>query len=650
MRRNSRLSALAAVSLLCVLILAACCSNTPVLRYLTVTPTTATINAGTTQQFTATAFYANGSSTSGASVLWTSSNPAVATITTGGVATGVGFGTTTITASAGTASATATLNVNQLLSIVVAPANQTIGLTGTEQFTATGTYKNSSGTTSTVDVSSLATWTSGTPAVATINSTGLATAVAGGTTLITAALDGVTGSTNLTVSGAPVPVSLQITPSAPTAAVGNAVSFVATEVWSDSSLHTPSGTVTWTSGTPATATVVAGTPTSNALSAALAAGTTTITATEGTLTAGTATLTVVAGTAHFAYVSNTADLTIQWYTVSATASPYLTSGGTAGVGGSPVQAFLHPSGQYLYVISDTSAVYVYNVNSSTGAPTLSTITQPQAIATTSTTGTGNYGTIDPYGRFLYVTDSSGGTAGNIWGYRISPTDGSLTAITGSPFTANVNAPQIAIIDHSGSYLYAVNAGSAPGTISAYTIDQTSGALAALTSTPFLPTGNSPLYAALDPSGTHIYVANSASTDNSVSGYTIGTGGALTAIGTTATPITGAYEVFNVAVDPSGKYLYVLDTGDTVSILGKVYSYNIGTGGAIGSAIGTPAATGLGPIGISVDPTGKLIAVDNNFDSPGDITPISIGSGGVLTSDTAVPAGSQPIFVIFYNAP
>ncbi|HYA61677.1 MAG TPA: Ig-like domain-containing protein, partial [Candidatus Sulfotelmatobacter sp.] len=246
MRRNSSQFTLAAASLVCILILAAC-NCAPVLRYLTITPTSATISVTTTQQFTAQAYYSDGSVKDGTSlVTWGSTNTAVATVV-GGVATGVGPGTTTITATAaGTPGATATLNVNQLLSIAVTPANQTVPVGGTQQYDAMGTYKNPDGTTGTTDVTTLVTWSAAPASVATITTGGLATAVASGTAVITASLNGVSGNTNMIV-GAPAPVSLQISPSGPTAAIGNVTTFTAQEVWSDSSLHTPSGTVTWTS-------------------------------------------------------------------------------------------------------------------------------------------------------------------------------------------------------------------------------------------------------------------------------------------------------------------------------------------------------------------------------------------------------------------
>ena len=81
-----------------------------------VSPTSATINRGHTQQFTAVAFSASNQPIPGATFTWESSNTSVASINSSGLATGVGIGTTTITATTangmgGLISGTATLTV-----------------------------------------------------------------------------------------------------------------------------------------------------------------------------------------------------------------------------------------------------------------------------------------------------------------------------------------------------------------------------------------------------------------------------------------------------------------------------------------------------------------------------------------------------------
>ncbi len=642
--------AFVALSLVCVLILAAC-NCAPTLRYITISPANQTIAIGTTQQFTATGYYSNGSVTPGINASWSSSAASVATINgTSGIATGVAVGTTTITATAiGITSSTTTLNVNQLTAITITPLNQTIAIGGTEQFDAMGTFLNPGGTTTTSDITAQVTWTSSSTAAATFSTTtpGLATGIAAGTAGITASLDGVTSaSTNLTVSAG---TTLVISPSANTIAVGNSVSFTAAEMTGTTS-NPPSYPVTWTSSTTTVANVIANGTGGAALGAGFAAGTTTITATEAAPTplVATLTLTVTTGTKHYAYATNLTDATISVYTVNAATSPYLTADGAA-VSAPPVLpkgAILNPNGAYMYIIGQSGYLSIYTVAS--GIPSYTGVQVGGGQVNR------DYGVIDPYGRFLYVVDSGSGSGtypnGAIFAFTISQTDGSLTAVASSPFTANLDASLCIVIDHSGQYLYATNHGN--NTVSAYQIDQSTGALTALSTGATIPTGNAPEGATLDPTGTYLYTANHNS--GTVSSFSIGAGGVLTSLGPDVF-ISGASNVLNVAVTPNGSYLYVLDGGNAVAtpaIPGAVYGFTLSSGIPSATLItGTPVPTEVSPMGIAIDPTGSLIMVSNNNNSgPGTISLFTIGSGGTLTSDTPVATGNGPTFVYLLNAP
>ena len=108
---------------------------------------------------------------------------------------------------------------------------------------------------------------------------------------------------------------------------------------------------------------------------------------------------------------------------------------------------------------------------------------------------------------------------------------------------------------------------------------------------------------LDPSGTHLYVANTTPT-NSISGFSIGAGGILTSVGPDAL-VSGATGLTSLVVDPSGTHIYVLDSGNGTTN-GQVFGFSIGSGGVIGSAIsGTPVAAGVLPIGgVVIDSSGR----------------------------------------------
>jgi len=87
-------------------------ASSPSLVSIAVTPANPSITEGSTQQFTATGTYADSSTQNlSASVIWTSSNQAVATLSNAGLATAVSAGATTITAESGDISGNTTLTV-----------------------------------------------------------------------------------------------------------------------------------------------------------------------------------------------------------------------------------------------------------------------------------------------------------------------------------------------------------------------------------------------------------------------------------------------------------------------------------------------------------------------------------------------------------
>lgn len=651
-RKTSGLT-LVAVSLVCILILAAC-NCAPTLRYITISPATSTIGAGTTEQLTATGYYSNGSVTPNITASWTTSNAVVATVGgTSGVVSGVAVGTATITATAlGISSSTASVTVAPITSIAITPVNPTIQSTATQQFDAVGTYSGG-----TQDVAAFVTWTSSNTGVATFSTTtaGLANAVAAGSTTVTATLGSVSASTTLTVTNA---VALIVAPTTATIAVGDSTAFTVQEQWADMSLHPVIGTVVWSSSASTQANVVQYGTAGGALAAGFSAGAPTITANEGGAT-GTATLTVTLGTTHYGYVTNVGDESVSSYTVTPSTAPYLTANGAAytASGILPVQTFMNPNGKQMYVIDKTSDVWVYNVT--TGVPVNSG--QPAVLAGQGDT---NYGIVDPYGRFLYVVDIGGSTAANkngtIYGFTINQTTGAVTPISAvTAYTTNVNGPVDIVIDPTGTYLYVTNSNpsggsTTPGTVSEYSIDPTTGNLTPL-STPTIATGVDPQFETMDPTGTYLFVANDG--DGTFSSYTLGTGGVLTQT-TTATTVTNAHSVLNLVVSPNGSSIYVLDAGNPAAVApasntGQVFGFTLASGVPSTTPIsGTPLPTGVAPKGIAIDDSGSLLAVDNNNPgvSPGTISLFTIGSSGALTAAPAVNAGNSPQFVNFFNLP
>jgi len=102
--------------------------------------------------------------------------------------------------SAGGMSGTITVSAPAALqSIAVNPVNPSLAVGASQQFTATGVFSDRS----TRDLTGQVTWASAAPSVATITNTGTATGLAQGTSVVTASLTGVTGSTVMNVATVP---------------------------------------------------------------------------------------------------------------------------------------------------------------------------------------------------------------------------------------------------------------------------------------------------------------------------------------------------------------------------------------------------------------------------------------------------------------
>ena len=258
----------------------------PTLSSIAVTPANPSITKGATEQFTATGTYSDNSTQNITnSVSWFSLTTGVATISTAGLAKGVGAGSSTIQATSGAITGSTVLNISAatLTSIAVTPANPSIARGATQQFTATGTFSDAS----TQNITGSVTWTSLTASAATISSAGLAKGVGVGSSTIQAASGAVTGSTVLNVSAATLS-SIAVTPLNPSISTGSTQQFTATGTFSDASTQNLTSSVTWTSLKTAVATISA-----SGLASGVTAGSATIQAASGSIT-GTTTLTVSA--------------------------------------------------------------------------------------------------------------------------------------------------------------------------------------------------------------------------------------------------------------------------------------------------------------------------------------------------------------------
>ena len=213
------------------------------LTSIALTPVGSNVPTGATKQFTAEGAY-NDASTENltATVAWSSSDTAVATIDATGLATPIAAGVTTITATSGSVSGSTTLTVTNavLTSITVSPTSPSIAKGTTVQLTATGHYADNS----TQDLTTQVAWTSSDLSV-TLSASGLATTtVAGSGITITATKSTFSGTTTLTVKDVTL-TSLTVTPATSEVPAGGIQQYTATGTFSDNSTQDLTGQITW---------------------------------------------------------------------------------------------------------------------------------------------------------------------------------------------------------------------------------------------------------------------------------------------------------------------------------------------------------------------------------------------------------------------
>ncbi len=239
----------------------------PALTSIVVTPSNPSILIGGTQQFTAVGYDQNGAIMSGIAFAWSSNNQGAATVSTGGVATGIAQGTAQITASAqGIHSNSAVVTVSKpasvLTSIQVSPPSASIQAGNMTRFSAVGydQYQN-------VMSGIVFAWSSSntnTATVTAINSEGVtdgvATGLAAGSIQITVSANGVSTTASLTVTPPPPPPPPPMVATINVISSNGSINVGATQQFSalatDQYGMAMSGVVfSWTSSDPAVATV-----------------------------------------------------------------------------------------------------------------------------------------------------------------------------------------------------------------------------------------------------------------------------------------------------------------------------------------------------------------------------------------------------------
>jgi 6-phosphogluconolactonase (cycloisomerase 2 family) len=281
----------------------------------------------------------------------------------------------------------------------------------------------------------------------------------------------------------------------------------------------------------------------------------------------------------FTYVANLVSnasgvSTISMYTINATTGMLTpTTPATVPTGWFPQGIAIDPLGRFVYTANtDDSTVSMFTINQSTGVLTPTTPASVSTMLPGETLSDPGFLTVDPTGRFLYVSASDSIDA-TVSMYTINQTTGFLTP-TSPPTVLTFGIPFQVVVAPNGKFAYVVNnlsGGAYTAGVAEYTVNSTTGVLTPNTVGPnalaYATAGNAPTAIAVDPTSRFAYVVNRL--DNTVSMYTIDPDtGDLTLNSSDTNPkaiiATGA-EPFRIDFDPTGKFVYVTNEGSAASM-------------------------------------------------------------------------------------
>jgi 6-phosphogluconolactonase len=339
-----------------------------------------------------------------------------------------------------------------------------------------------------------------------------------------------------------------------------------------------------------------------------------------------------------------------WYATQGDSSLWantvtLSSGGITQIGSAettgsfPFAIALSPSLKTLFVDNSASeTISAYSIGSGGGLGAASGTTKsgptPMGMA------------IDPAGKFLFVANQGsfdltqpGSQPGTISVFSISGT--TLTPVADSPFKTEVpgdsngSGPVAVVVSATGKFLYVSNSYS--GTVSGFTIG-TSGALTQFPTPPYI-VGTAPAGLAIIPSGGFLYVSNSSPVSNNVSAFSIcdkvvtscvnpnAPDGTLTPV--PGSPFAAGLGPIAIAADPSFNFLYVLNKQSN-----QISEYIYASGTGVLNPLSSPSiSTGTTPTSFVVISGTSGSDIGSTFTNPTDYVYVTNLGDGTLSAYT-----------------
>ena len=242
---------------------------------------------------------------------------------------------------------------------------------------------------------------------------------------------------------------------------------------------------------------------------------------------------------------------------------------------------ISPDGQWMFGLDTLNQVLdEWQINSD---GTLTTLT-PVSYSTGGGVFAPRSLTIAPSGGFIFAAL---GTAGEV-GFTLDTATGvAVQTQTLAPLDTQTSDSALAV-NSGSSLLYLARSGTSSG-LSVYTIGS-DGSLAAVSGSPYaIGAGASSI--ALEGTGKYAYVANRS--DSTISGFLIGTGGVLSAL--TGSPFAAGTQVTSLGFDTTGAYMVAASFGGSPDL--ALYSLDATVPGKLDAA--ATVSVGASPTGASL---------------------------------------------------
>ncbi len=289
------------------------------------------------------------------------------------------------------------------------------------------------------------------------------------------------------------------------------------------------------------------------------------------------------------------------------------------------------SGDYLYVANTSvnpftiAAFSIANskLNTISGSPFNFGAAQPSALVVT------------PKNTFLYVASVAGG----IFGYSIN-SNGSLSVLNSGNALVTGILPSALKVDSTGSWLIAAqdNGSGSNGSAYLFAINTSTGALTAQGNAVTLDVG-SPTRIVMTPNNQIVYISLA------TGGVDIlafnASSGVLNAPSQILHPKNSNNADYGLAIDSSGSYLFVTETGTVVNGTSGLRVLKIAANGGLTELSTSPVQTDLGPVAVLVSTHGYVYVASRTKNV---IDGFALSANGALTAlpNSPYSTGTMPV--------